>query len=53
MKIEIIKRQALFGLLTWYVVVKEISIGELLKISMDRVPEDVYINGVKYFPKES
>jgi hypothetical protein len=45
------EKKGLFGLISWNVVVKREIIGEKLIIAMERIPEDVYVNGIKYKPE--
>jgi hypothetical protein len=45
------KESALFGLLSWSRLVFQERVGEALRIVVDRVPEDVILNGIKYVPQ--
>ena len=42
------KNSILFGLIRWNRLMYQERIGEKLEVIMDRVPDDVFINGVKY-----
>ena len=46
------EESALFGLLTWNRLVFSEKIGEELRIAVERVPEEILINGVKYIPEK-
>ena len=44
-------KTALFGIISYKYLIKSEKVGESLEILIDRVPEEVYINGKSYIPK--